>query len=154
MEVILKQDVAHLGFANDIVTVKNGYANNYLIPEGLAIMANQTNRKILAENLRQRAFKEDKIRMEAEALAAKLEGIVLKIGAKASATGKIFGSVNSIQIAEAIKTQKDLDIDRRKIVVDGENVKELGTYKAKINLHKEVKIVIDFEVVEIGRAHV
>jgi large subunit ribosomal protein L9 len=147
MEVILKQDVAHLGFANDIVTVKNGYANNYLIPEGLAIMANQTNRKILAENLRQRAFKEDKIRMEAEALAAKLEGIVLKIGAKASATGKIFGSVNSIQIAEAIKTQKDLDIDRRKIVVDGENVKELGTYKAKINLHKEVKIVIDFEVV-------
>lgn len=147
MEVILKQDVAHLGFANDIVTVKNGYANNYLIPEGLAIMANPTNRKILAENLRQRAFKEDKIRMEAEALAAKLEGIVLKIGAKASATGKIFGSVNSIQIAEAIKTQKDLDIDRRKIVVDGENVKELGTYKAKINLHKEVKIVIDFEVV-------
>ncbi len=147
MEVILKQDVAHLGFANDIVTVKNGYANNYLIPEGLAIMANQTNRKILAENLRQRAFKEDKIRMEAEALAAKLEGIVLKIGAKASATGKIFGSVNSIQIAEAIKTQKDLDIDRRKIVVDGENVKELGTYKAKINLHKEVKVVIDFEVV-------
>ena len=147
MEVILKQDVAHLGFANDIVTVKNGYANNYLIPEGLAIMANQTNRKILAENLRQRAFKEDKIRMEAEALAAKLEGIVLKIGAKASATGKIFGSVNSIQIAEAIKTQKDLDIDRRKIVVDGENVKELGTYKAKINLHKEVKLVIDFEVV-------
>lgn len=147
MEVILKQDVAHLGFANDIVTVKNGYANNYLIPEGLAIMANQTNRKILAENLRQRAFKEDKIRMEAEALAAKLEGIVLKIGAKASATGKIFGSVNSIQIAEAIKTQKDLDIDRRKIVVDGENVKELGTYKAKINLHKEVKFVIDFEVV-------
>ena len=147
MEVILKQDVAHLGFANDIVTVKNGYANNYLIPEGLAIMANQTNRKILAENLRQRAFKEDKIRMEAEALAAKLEGIVLKIGAKASATGKIFGSVNSIQIAEAIKTQNDLDIDRRKIVVDGENVKELGTYKAKINLHKEVKVVIDFEVV-------
>ena len=147
MEVILKQDVAHLGFANDIVTVKNGYANNYLIPEGLAIMANPTNRKILAENLRQRAFKEDKIRMEAEALAAKLEGIVLKIGAKASATGKIFGSVNSIQIAEAIKTQNDLDIDRRKIVVDGENVKELGTYKAKINLHKEVKIVIDFEVV-------
>ncbi|MCE1167976.1 MAG: 50S ribosomal protein L9 [Sphingobacteriia bacterium] len=147
MEVILKQDVAHLGFANDIVTVKNGYANNYLIPEGLAIMANPTNRKILAENLRQRAFKEDKIRMEAEALAAKLEGIVLKIGAKASATGKIFGSVNSIQIAEAIKTQNDLDIDRRKIVVDGENVKELGTYKAKINLHKEVKVVIDFEVV-------
>ena len=147
MEVILKQDVAHLGFANDIVTVKNGYANNYLIPEGLAIMANPTNRKILAENLRQRAFKEDKIRMEAEALAAKLEGIVLKIGAKASATGKIFGSVNSIQIAEAIKTQNDLDIDRRKIVVDGENVKELGTYRAKINLHKEVKVVIDFEVV-------
>lgn len=147
MEVILKQDVAHLGFANDIVTVKNGYANNYLIPEGLAIMANPTNRKILAENLRQRAFKEDKIRMEAEALAAKLEGIVLKIGAKASATGKIFGSVNSIQIAEAIKNQNDLDIDRRKIVVDGENVKELGTYKAKINLHKEVKVVIDFEVV-------
>jgi len=147
MEVILKQDVANLGFVNDIVSVKNGYANNYLIPEGLAVQATQTNRKILAENLKQRAFKEDKIKQDAQAIATKLEGIMLRIGAKASTTGKIFGSVNNIQIAEALKEQNGIEIDRRKIAIDGEAVKEVGTYKAKINLHKEVRVLIDFEVI-------
>ncbi|OFY16532.1 MAG: 50S ribosomal protein L9 [Bacteroidetes bacterium GWE2_42_24] len=147
MEVILKQDIANLGFVNDIVSVKNGYANNYLIPQGLAVQATQTNRKILAENLKQRAFKEDKIKQDAQAIAAKLEGIMLRIGAKASTTGKIFGSVNNIQIAEALKEQNGIEIDRRKIAIDGEAVKEVGTYKAKINLHKEVRVLIDFEVI-------
>jgi len=147
MEVILKQDLANLGFANDIVSVKNGYANNYLIPQGLAVQATESNRKILAENLRQRAFKEDKIRQDAQLIANQLEGVNLRIGAKASTTGKIFGSVNNIQIAEALKEQKGIEIDRRKIAIDGEAVKEIGSYKAKINLHKEVRVLIDFEVV-------
>jgi large subunit ribosomal protein L9 len=147
MEVILKQDVANLGFVNDIVNVKNGYANNYLIPQGIAVQATETNRKILAENLKQRAFKEAKIKQDAEAVAARLDGILLKIGAKASATGKIFGSVNNIQISDAIKEQIGLEIDRRKIAIDGEAVKEIGTYKAKVNLHKEVRVLVDFEVV-------
>ncbi|MDD2964073.1 MAG: 50S ribosomal protein L9 [Bacteroidales bacterium] len=147
MEVILKQDVANLGFVNDIVNVKNGYANNYLIPQGIAVQATETNRKILAENLKQRAFKEAKIKQDAEAVAARLDGVLLKIGAKASATGKIFGSVNNIQISDAIKEQIGLEIDRRKIAIDGEAVKEIGTYKAKVNLHKEVRVLVDFEVV-------
>ena len=147
MEVILKQDVANLGFVNDIVNVKNGYANNYLIPQAIAVQATETNRKILAENLKQSAFKEAKIKQDAEAVAARLDGVLLKIGAKASATGKIFGSVNNIQISDAIKEQIGLEIDRRKIAIDGEAVKEIGTYKAKVNLHKEVRVLVDFEVV-------
>jgi large subunit ribosomal protein L9 len=126
--------------------VKNGYALNYLIPQGLAIMATPSNRKVLAENLRQRAFKLEIIKNQALEMAQKLEGLKVRIGAKASSTGKIFGSVNAIQIAEAIKEQHGLEVDRKRIVVDGENVKELGTYTATINLHKEVKAKIEFEV--------
>jgi large subunit ribosomal protein L9 len=146
MEIILKQDVANLGYKDDQVKVKNGYARNYLIPQGFAIMASETNKKIHAENLKQRAFKLEKIKNEAETLAKALENVVVKIGAKAGTSGKIYGSVNSIQIAEALKEQYNYDIDRRKIVIDGESVKELGTYKAKINLHKEIKAEISFEV--------
>jgi large subunit ribosomal protein L9 len=146
MEVILLQDVPKLGYADEIVNVKNGYALNYLIPQGLAIMATPSNRKVLAENLRQRAFKLEKIKNQALEMAQKLEGLKVRIGAKASSTGKIFGSVNAIQIAEAIKDQHGLEVDRKRIVVDGENVKELGTYTATINLHKEVKAKIEFEV--------
>lgn len=146
MEVILLQDVPKLGYADEIVNVKNGYALNYLIPQGLAIMATPSNRKILAENLRQRAFKLEKIKNLALEMAQKLEGLKVRIGAKASSTGKIFGSVNAIQIAEAIKEQHGLEVDRKRIIVDGENVKELGTYTATINLHKEVKAKIEFEV--------
>ena len=146
MEVILKQDVQNLGYANDVVSVKAGYARNYLIPKGLAITANATNKKVLEENMRQKAFKEEKIRKEAETLAKALEGITVKIGAKAADSGKIFGSVNNIQIADAIQEQFKYDIDRKKIVVDGESIKELGTYSAEIRLHKEVKVNISFEV--------
>ena len=146
MEVILKQDIQNLGYANDVVSVKAGYARNYLIPKGLAITANETNKKVLEENMRQKAFKEDKIRKEAETLAKALEGITVKIGAKAAETGKIFGSVNNIQIADAIMEQFKYDIDRKKIVLDGDSIKELGTYSAEIRLHKEVKVNISFEV--------
>jgi len=146
MEVILKQDVPNLGYANEKLSVKPGYARNYLIPKGMAIVATETNKKILAENLKQKAHKEDKIRNEAEELGKALSGLTVKIGAKAAESGKIFGSVNAIQIAQALKDQFKFDVDRKKIHVDGEHIKELGTYKAKINLHKEVHVEISFEV--------
>lgn len=146
MEVILRQDIHNLGFKDDTVTVKNGYARNYLIPQGLAILATETNKKIVKENLRQRSFKEDKVRKEAEALAKALEGITVKIGAKAAPSGKIYGSVNAIQIADAIKDQYKYDVDRKKIYVDGDSIKETGTYKARVTLHKEIAVQITFEV--------
>ncbi len=147
MEVILTQDINTLGYKNDVIKVKNGYGRNYLIPKGLALEATETNRKIVAENQKQRAFKEEKIKKEAQKIADALQNITLKIGAKAGTSGKIFGSVNAIQIAEAIQKQYNYDIDRRKIMVDGESIKELGTYTAKVNLHKEVKLDVKFEVV-------
>ncbi len=147
MEIILKQDVPNLGFKDDIVTVKDGYAVNYLIPKGMAILASVSEKKKLAETIRQRAFKEEKVKKEAEKLAEKLRDIEVKIGAKTGTSGKIFGSVNALQIAEAIKAQYDIDLDRKKILVDGDSVKELGVYSAKINLHKEVRIDLKFEVI-------
>lgn len=147
MEIILKQDVPNLGFKDDLLTVKDGYARNFLIPKGMAIMAIASEKKKLAETVKQRAFKEEKIKKEAEKLAEKMEDIHVKIGAKVGTSGKIFGSVNALQIAEAIKKQFDIDIDRKKIVVDGDNIKEVGVYKAKINLHKEVRFDIKFEVI-------
>ena len=146
MEVILKQDVPNLGYTNEKINVKPGYARNFLIPQGIAILATETNKKILAENLKQKAFKEDRVRNEAEELAEGLKNITVKIGAKAAESGKIFGSVNAIQIAQALKDQFKFDIDRKKIHVDGEHIKELGTYKARIILHKEVQLEINFEV--------
>ncbi len=147
MEIILLQDVPKLGFKNDIVNVKDGYANNYLIPKGLAIIALKPEKKKIAETIRQQAFKAEKIRKEAEKLADKLRDIEVKIGAKTGTSGKIFGSVNALQIADAIKEQFDLEIDRKKITVDGESVKELGKYTATIHLHKEVLVEVPFEVV-------
>ncbi len=146
MEVILKQDVPNLGYTNEKVTVKPGYARNFLIPKGMAILATETNKKILAEDLKQKAFKEDKIRHQAEELAKALKNLNVKIGAKAAESGKIFGSVNAIQIAQAIKDQFNFDIDRKRIIVDQEHIKELGNYKAKINLHKDINVEINFEV--------
>lgn len=146
MEVILKQDVNNLGFTNDIVKVKDGYARNYLIPKGLAIIANDTNRKILAELLKQQAFKAEKIKNEALTVAKALEGLSLRIAAKAGTSGKIFGSVNAVQIANAIKEARNIEVDRKKIHLNEDSVKELGNYKAKIRLHKEVQFEIDFEV--------
>ncbi|MCD4680000.1 MAG: 50S ribosomal protein L9 [Bacteroidales bacterium] len=146
MEIILKQDIAKLGYTNDLINVKDGYARNYLIPQGYAILATETNKKIRTENLKQKSFKEEKIIKEAEILAKAIENITVKIGAKAATTGKIFGSVNTIQIAEAIKEQFSYDVDRRRITLDGDNIKDIGVYKAKINLHKEISVEINFEV--------
>lgn len=147
MEVILKKDVQNLGYAHEVVTVKPGFANNYLIPQGFAELATASAKKVNQEILRQKAFKEDKIRKEAESLAKKLENITVKIGAKAGQTGKIFGSVNAIQIADAVKEQFNYEVDRKKIHIDGDSIKEVGTYKASIRLHKEIQAVINFEVI-------
>ena len=146
MELILKQDIPNLGFATDIVKVKDGYGRNYLIPKGLAILATESSRKVNAETLKQKSFKEDKVRNEAEALATLLETVTVKIGAKVATTGKIFGSVNALQISEALKDQFNYDVDRKKIHLDGDSVKEVGEYKAKVMLHKGVSIMINFEV--------
>jgi len=147
MEVILKKDINRLGYKGDIVNIKNGYARNYLIPKGLAILATDTNKKIVTENQKQRAYKEDKIRNEAEELANSLKDATVTIGAKSGTSGKIFGSVNTIQIADAIKKQFNQEIDRKKITIDGEAIKELGAYTAKVELHKEIIIDIKFEVI-------
>jgi large subunit ribosomal protein L9 len=147
MKIILKQDIAKLGFENDVIEVKNGYARNYLIPKGYAIQATEQNIKILNEVLKQKAHKAEKIKNDAEAIAAQLEGVSLKIGAKVGTSGKIFGSVNAMQVADALKDQAGIDIDRKKIVVDGDSIKEVGEYTAIINLHREVKAEIKFEVV-------
>lgn len=145
MKIILKEDIPSLGYKDDVVEVKNGYGRNYLIPQGKAIIASESALKVLAENQRQRAHKLAKIKADAEAVAASLADVALTIGAKASATGTIFGSVNNIQIAEALeKLGHNID---RKIIVLKESVKELGKYTAKINLHKEVSVEIPFEVV-------
>ncbi|MGN0186299.1 MAG: 50S ribosomal protein L9 [Paludibacteraceae bacterium] len=145
MQVILKEDVANLGYKDDIVTVKNGYGRNYLIPTGKAVIASESARKVLAENLKQRAHKLAKIKADAEALAAKLNGLVLTIGAKTSSTGTIFGSVNNIQVAEELSKQ-GFDIDRKTIVIK-DAIKEVGTYSAVIKLHREVSAEITLEVV-------
>lgn len=146
MEIILLQDVNKLGQKDDLVTVKNGYGRNYLIPRGYAIAATPSAKKMHAENLKQKAHKEEKIKAIAQEMSGKLEGIKLTIGAKTSTSGKIFGSVNTIQISEALK-EKGFDIDRKSISLPEDQIKEVGTYKAVIKLHREVKIEIEFEIV-------
>lgn len=145
MQVILKEDIHNLGYKDDIVIVKNGYGRNYLIPQGKAVIASESAKKVLAENLKQRAHKLAKIKADAEALAAKIEGLVLQLGVKTSSTGTIFGSVNTIQVADAL-AQKGFEIDR-KIIVIKENIKEVGTYSALVKLHKEVSANITLEVI-------
>ncbi len=146
MEVILKKDMPNLGYENDIVEVKNGYARNYLIPNKIAIVATPSAKKVREETLKQKAHKEEKIRKDAEELAKALDDKKVRIAAKAGTTGKIFGSVNPMQIAEAIKEQLGYDIDRKKIMLDGDSVKNIGEYKAKLKLHKEVEVEMEFEV--------
>ncbi len=144
MEIILKQYIANLGHKDDIVAVKNGYGRNYLIPQGFAILATKSAKKIHAENLKQRAHKEEKIKNEAMALAETIKAVEIKIGAKTSTTGKIFGSVNTIQIADILKS-KGIEIDRKKILIK-DSVKEIGKYNAVIKLHREVDVELPFEV--------
>lgn len=145
MKIILKEDISNLGYKDDVVEVKSGYGRNYLIPMGKAVIATPSALKVLAENQRQRAHKLAKIKADAEALAASLAGVSLTIGAKTSSTGTIFGSVNALQIAEALeKLGHNVD---RKIIEVKETIKEVGEYTATIKFHKEVAVEIPFEVV-------
>lgn len=145
MKIILKEDVRGLGYKDDVVEVKDGYGRNFLIPQAKAVIANNSNLRQLEENKRQQAHKLAQLKADAEALAASLEGVSLTIGAKAAANGTIFGSVNAIQIADALEAAGH-KIDRKAIELK-DAVKELGKYTAKINLHKEVSVEIPFEVV-------
>ena len=145
MQVILKEDVINLGYKDDIVTVKDGYGRNFLIPQGKAVIASESAKKVLAENFKQRAHKLAKIKEDAQALAAQLEGVSLTIGAKTSSTGTIFGSVTNIQVAESL-AKAGFEVDR-KIIYIKDSVKEVGNYKAIVKLHKEVSVEIPFEVV-------
>ena len=146
MKVILKENIENLGFANEVVTVKNGYGRNFLIPKGVATLATESALKVLAENIKQRAVKDKKIKDEAQQTAAALNTMVVKVTAKAGENGKIFGSINTIQLAEAIE-KLGLTVDRKYIKIRGEAIKTLGTYEASIRLHKDVDAVIKFEVI-------
>lgn len=145
MEIILKQDVANLGYKDEIVKVKNGYANNYLLPMGMAVIATPVNKKIHAENLRQRAHKEEALRKNAETQQAALNGKTVKIIAKVGENGQLFGGINNIMIADALKEQHNYDIDRKQISVEA--IKAVGTYIAKVNVYKEIKAELNVEVV-------
>jgi large subunit ribosomal protein L9 len=147
MEIILKQDVKHLGYKNDILNVKNGYGLNYLIPQGLAKVADASAKKVLAETKKQTAFKEEKLRKAAMSTADFLKEVTIKVGAKAGENGKIFGSVTSLQLSEAIK-KLGHEIDRKTITIDDDHIKTLGAYTAKARLSRDVVADIKFEVVE------
>ncbi|GAB3998298.1 50S ribosomal protein L9 [Spirosoma daeguense] len=144
MDIILKTDIAGLGYKNDTVTVKPGYGRNYLIPQGFAMMATSSNKKIVAENIRQAAHKAEKLRNDAQATADAIGDITLTIPAKAGDSGRIFGRVTNTQVSEALR-EKGFEVDRKKITV--EDVKTLGTYEASLDLHKDVKHKVKFEVV-------
>ncbi|AKD03560.1 50S ribosomal protein L9 [Pontibacter korlensis] len=145
MEVILKDDVKGLGYKNDIVEVKPGYGRNYLIPQGLAVIADKSSRKVVAENIRQAAHKAEKIKNDAQELANNIGDITLELPAKVGETGKIFGSVTTLQLSDALKA-KGFDVDRKRISFD-QDVKTAGEYTATLNLHKEVKHQVKFNVV-------
>ncbi len=146
MEIILLQDVANLGSKDDVLVVKNGYGRNYLIPQKLAILATPSSKKVLSENLKQRAHKESKLKDEALKQAEILKNITIVIGAKTSTTGKIFGSVNNIQVAEALK-EKGFEVDRKQITIKEDSIKEIGKHTAKVKFHREVVVELEFEVV-------
>ena len=146
MEIILTQDVDRLGSKNDTVDVKAGFARNFLIPQGMAVAATPSAKKVVAEVIKQQSHKAVKALEEAKKLQTKLEGLAIKIGAKAGESGKIFGSVNSIQIAEAIQAG-GISIERKNITIANDSIKELGSYEANVKLHKEVQVTINFEAV-------
>jgi large subunit ribosomal protein L9 len=145
MEVILKDDVKGLGFKNDIVTVKPGYGRNYLIPQGIAVIADKTNKKIVAENIRQASHKAEKLKLDAQAIADQIGDQVFELPAKVGESGKIFGAVTTTQLSDALKA-KGIDVDRKKISFDSE-VKSAGEFTASVALHKEVKHTVRFNVV-------
>jgi large subunit ribosomal protein L9 len=145
MKVILREDIKKLGFKDDICQVKDGYGRNFLIPRGKAVLATPSAIKVMEENIRQAQFKQDRIKQEAATLSEKMQGITITIGTKAGSNGKIFGSVTSIQIAQALKDM-GYDVDRRKIIVD--DIKMLGEYKAVVNIHREVSVDINLNVVQ------
>ncbi|MBX2928511.1 MAG: 50S ribosomal protein L9 [Saprospiraceae bacterium] len=147
MEIILLKDVEKVGEKHTIVKVKDGYGRNYLIPQGMAIVANQSNRNRLEGLKRREGAEETKLVTEFQDIAARLEGKVLRIGAKAGASGKIFGSVTNVQIAAVLKEQFNIELDRRKIELPEEDIKMVGAYTAKLLLHKEVQPELHFEVV-------
>lgn len=146
MEIILTQDVERLGSKDDIVNVKDGYGRNFLIPAKKAVVATESAKKVLAENTKQRAHKEAKLKEAATKIAEQIVGKKISIGAKTSTSGKIFGSVNTIQLAEAIN-KKGFEIDRKQISIPADSIKEVGTHTAKIKLHKDVVVEIEFKVV-------
>ena len=146
MEVILKNDVKNLGYKDDVVKVKPGYGRNFLIPKGLAVMATEASKKMQAETVKQRAFKEQKIKKAAETTAAALKEMVVKVGAKAGESGKIFGSITTVQLADAIK-KLGYEVDRKNISINEDGIKNLGSYTAEVRFHKEVVGNVTFEVV-------
>ena len=146
MEVILKDDIKGLGYKNDLVTVKGGYGRNYLIPKGLALVASESNRKRIAENVKQASHKAEKIKQDAETLAQSISEVVLEISSKVGENGKIFGAVTALQISEALKS-KGFEVDRKKITFKTP-VKTLGNYQAVVDLHREVQPEVSFKVVE------
>jgi large subunit ribosomal protein L9 len=146
MEIILKKNVDKLGYANEIVTVKPGYGRNFLIPQGYAVLATASAKKAHAEVMKQKAHKESKLLVEAQELATKLEALTVTIATKAGENGKIFGSVNTVQLSEALK-KAGFEIDRKSLKIKDEPIKEVGTYEAEANLHKGVKPTFKFEIV-------
>ena len=146
MEVILKKNVDNLGYANEMVTVKPGYGRNFLIPQGYAILATASAKKAHAEIMKQKSHKESKILAEAQELGAKIEATTVKIITKAGEKGKIFGSVNTVQLSEALKAE-GIDIDRKSLKIKEEPIREIGSYEATANIHKDVKVTMTFEVV-------
>ena len=146
MEIILKKDVENLGFADDIVTVKNGYGRNYLIPQGLAVLATSSAKKVLAENLKQRAFKEEKLVNDATEVANALKELEIKITAKTADGTKLFGSVNNANVAEALAAAGH-EIDKKFINVVGGNIKRLGKYDTSVRLHRTVVVDLPIEIV-------
>lgn len=146
MKVILKEDIIKVGFRNEVVTVKNGYGRNYLIPQGKAVLATESALKVVAENVKQQAKKEEQVIASAQEIADKLNETTIKIGTKAGSNGKIFGSVTTIQIAQALK-EMGHDIERKRISIKND-IKELGKYKADIKLHKEVQFEVELDVVQ------
>jgi large subunit ribosomal protein L9 len=147
MEVILKQDIKNLGFTDDVVKVRPGFGRNYLIPRGMAVLANETNRKIHNEIIKQRAHKVAKVRGDAEKLSSALEGVTLSISAKVGENGKLFGSVTSQQLMDKLKSM-GYSIDKRQIVMPEDHIKKIGNYTAEVIVHRDIRAKLNFEVVE------